>query len=113
MISILTAGLLALGGLVNGIFAKNFDGLSIVPMFVLTPLTYLGGVFYSVDLLPPMWRTLTYFNPIFYMVSGFRYAMSGVSDINIQSAIAVLLVLVCALYSICIWLLHKGVGIKT
>lgn len=113
VISILTAGLLALGGLVNGIFAKNFDGLSIVPMFVLTPLTYLGGVFYSVDLLPPMWRTLTYFNPIFYMVSGFRYAMSGVSDINIQSAIAVLLVLVCALYAICIWLLHKGVGIKT
>jgi ABC-type polysaccharide/polyol phosphate export systems, permease component len=113
LISILTAGLLSLGGLVNGIFAKNFDGLSIVPMFVLTPLTYLGGVFYSVDLLPPVWRTLTYFNPIFYMVSGFRYAMSGVADINIEYAIAVLLILILILYTACIWLLHKGVGVKT
>lgn len=113
LISILTSVLLSLGGLINGIFAKNFDDLSIVPMFVLTPLTYLGGVFYSVDLLPPIWRNLTYFNPIFYMVNGFRYAMSGISDISIQYAIAMLLIMVVVFYAICIWLLKKGIGIKT
>lgn len=113
LISLLTSVLLSLGGLINGIFAKNFDDLSIVPMFVLTPLTYLGGVFYSVDLLPAVWRKLTYFNPIFYMVNGFRYAMSGVSDLSILYSIVMLSILVVVFYSICVWLLNKGVGIKT
>lgn len=113
LISILTALLLSLGGFINAVFARNFDDLSIVPMFVLTPLTYLGGVFYSADLLPPIWKAITYCNPIFYIVNGYRYAIYGVSDIAVNSAITMLFILVIIVYSICIWILNKGIGIKT
>ena len=113
LISILTALLLSLGGFINAVFARNFDDLSIVPMFVLTPLTYLGGVFYSADLLPPIWKAITYCNPIFYIVNGYRYAIYGVSDISVNFATTMLFILVAIVYSICIWILNKGIGIKT
>src|SRR3989344_3230887 len=81
----------ALAGLVNGIYAKSFDGITIVPTFVLTPLVYLGGVFYSVSALPSWWQWLTYLNPIFYLVNGFRYGFLGIADVSLWLSIAVLL----------------------
>lgn len=110
---ILTASLFSFAGLINAIFAKKFDDINIIPTFVLTPLTYLGGVFYSIKILPPFWQVISYFNPIFYIVNAFRYAMLGVSDIGIHIAI-LLLIIVNGLFLI--WsliLLTRGVGIKS
>ena len=76
----------ALAGLINGIYAKTFDGISIVPTFVLTPLVYLGGVFYSIHSLPPLWQTVSLFNPIFYIINGFRYGFLGTSDVSLRPA---------------------------
>ena len=86
----LTAVLFSLAGIVNGMFAKSFDAISIVPTFVLTPLTYLGGVFYSIDMLPPFWRAVSLFNPILYMVNAFRYGFLGISDVRIVTAFSVM-----------------------
>lgn len=113
LIAICTAALLALGGFINAVFAKSFDQLSLVPMFVLTPLTYFGGVFYSVKLLPTFWQTATYFNPIFYMVSGFRYGLLGIADVAIEYVLVLLLIAIIILYSFSFWLLQKGVGVKS
>jgi ABC-2 type transport system permease protein len=110
---LLTSILFSLAGFINGIFARKFDDIAIVPSFVLTPLIYLGGVFYSINLLPEFWQTVSRLNPIFYMVNAFRYGMLGVSDINIQSAFAIILIFTIALFSLCLYLLNKGVGIKT
>lgn len=110
---ILTAALFSLGGLINAIFAKKFDDISIVPTFVLTPLTYLGGVFYSIQLLPEFWRTLSLANPVLYMVNAFRYGILGVSDIAVSHAIVVIVSFVIILFAICITLLNKGTGIRT
>lgn len=109
----MTAVVFSLGGLINAIFAKRFDDISIIPTFVLTPLIYLGGVFYSMDMLPEFWQTVSRFNPILYMVNAFRYGMLGESDINIQSAFLILALFAIALFSIALYLLNKGVGIKT
>lgn len=79
---VLTAVLFSLAGLLNGVFAKTFDDISLVPTFVLTPLTYLGGVFYSLTLLPPFWQGLSHLNPIVYMISGFRYGFLGINDVR-------------------------------
>ena len=113
LIAILTAVLFSLAGFLNGIYAKKFDDIAIVPMFVLTPLTYLGGVFYSVELLPPFWRTAMYANPVFYMVNGFRYGMLGFADVGIWYALFIIACLVVFLYIICVWLLNRGVGVRT
>lgn len=113
LVAVCTSLLLALGGFINGVFATSFDQLSLVPMFVLTPLTYFGGVFYSVDLLPSFWKAATYFNPIFYMVSGFRYGMLGTTDVAIEYVLSILIIAIIILYSFCIWLLHKGIGVKS
>ncbi len=78
----LTATLFSLAGLTNAIFAKNFDGISIFPTFVLTPLTYLGGIFYSIKALPPVWQAVSQFNPVLYMIDGFRYGFLGITDVN-------------------------------
>ena len=110
---IMTSVLFALGGMINAIFAKKFDDISIIPTFVLTPLIYLGGVFYSIDMLPDFWRTLSAFNPILYMVNAFRFGMLGVSDINIGTAFFILSIFVVVLFSIALHLLNKGTGIKT
>jgi ABC-2 type transport system permease protein len=108
----MTAILFSLGGFVNGIYAKSFDDVSIVPTFVLTPLTYLGGVFYSIDMLPALWRGFSHLNPILYMVNAFRYGILGVSDVNIYIAFAIILLFITALFTFSLWLLNKGVGIR-
>src|SRR5690606_5495175 len=84
---LLTATLFSLGGFVNAVFARNFDDISIVPNFVLTPLTYLGGVFYSISLLPPLWQTVSMANPVLHLVNAFRYGILGVSDIPLGVAL--------------------------
>ena len=104
---------LSLAGLVNGIYAKSFDGISIIPTFVLTPLTYLGGVFYSISLLPPFWQTVSLANPVLHMVNAFRYGILGVSDIRISIAITFMLVATVVLYIGCARLLVSGRGMRT
>ncbi|RUO30191.1 ABC transporter permease [Aliidiomarina sanyensis] len=110
---LLTATLFAMGGLLNAMFAKTFDDISIIPTFVLTPLTYLGGVFYSISLLPQFWQTVSQFNPIIYMVNGFRYGFIGVSDIAPAVAITVLLAFNVAFFLLAWWLLKRGTGTRT
>ena len=110
---LMTSILFSLGGMINAIFAKKFDDISIIPTFVLTPLIYLGGVFYSIDMLPPFWQTVSAFNPILYMVNAFRYGMLGVTDIDIGVAFSLLIVFTIILFSVCLHLLNKGTGIKT
>ncbi|MEG3767724.1 ABC transporter permease [Alteromonas sp. 14N.309.X.WAT.G.H12] len=110
---ILTSSLFATAGLVNAIFARTFDDISLVPTFVLTPLTYLGGVFYSLTLLPEFWQFVSKANPIVYMVNGFRYGFLGVSDVNVGVSIGILIVFNFALYGLAHHLLNKGRGIRT
>jgi ABC-2 type transport system permease protein len=112
-VALLTSILFALGGFINAIYAKTFDDISIIPTFVLTPLTYLGGIFYSVDMLPEIWQNVSYANPILYMINAMRYGMLGVSDIDVSIAIAIIAGFVVVLYSYCIYLLRKGVGIRS
>ena len=107
-----TSILFSLGGLINGAFAKSFDDISIVPVFILTPLTYLGGVFYSIDLLPDIWRQISLFNPVLYMVNAFRYGILGESDIGITSAFIVIGSFIVLLIWTAMWVLNKGAGIK-
>ena len=111
-VMVLTAVLFALGGLINGIFAKSFDDISLVPTFVLTPLTYLGGIFYSIKMLPPFWQDASLLNPILYMVNAFRFGILGVSDIDIYLAFAIVLAFDAALFGYSLWLLHRGTGIR-
>lgn len=110
---LLTAIVFALAGLVNAIYAQKFDDISIVPTFVLTPLTYLGGVFYSIDLLPEFWQRVSAFNPILYMVNGFRHGILGVSDVSLVQTYAVILMAGAVLGAWCLWLLRRGVGLRT
>lgn len=112
-IFVLTAVLFSLGGLTNAVFAKTFDDVSIVPTFVLTPLTYLGGVFYSIALLPDFWQSVSLANPILYMVNAFRYGLLGVSDIDIRLAFAMIVAFIAVLGSINLYLLERGHGIKS
>ena len=111
-IVLLSSTVFALAGFINAVFAKKFDDISIVPTFVLTPLTYLGGVFYSIALLPEFWQTVSRANPILYMVNAFRYGILGTSDIGIGTAYAILLVFVVVLFTVCLQLLNRGVGIR-
>ncbi len=112
-VALLTAVLFSLGGFINGVFAKTFDDISIVPTFVLTPLTYLGGVFYSIDMLPAFWQKASLLNPILHMVNGFRYGIIGVSDADLGVAFAVMLGSIALLFGVGLSLLAKGIGIKT
>ena len=109
----LTATLFSLAGFINAVFAKSFDDISIIPTFVLTPLTYLGGVFYSIQLLPEFWQTASRLNPILYMVSAFRYGILGVSDIGVGHAFAVTIGFIVLLFTVSLVLLNRGVGIRT
>ncbi|NKQ11597.1 MULTISPECIES: ABC transporter permease [unclassified Pseudomonas] len=108
----LTSTIFALGGFINAVFARNFDDISIIPTFVLTPLTYLGGVFYSINLLSPFWQTLSLANPILHMVNAFRYGILGVSDIRIGIAISFMAVAAIVMYLWCIRLLKSGRGMR-
>jgi ABC-2 type transport system permease protein len=112
VVILLTATLFSLAGFINAVFARNFDGISIIPTFVLTPLTYLGGVFYSVQLLPGFWHTLSLMNPILYMVSAFRYGILGISDVNVMFALFIIVFCTVALFLIALWLLEKGTGLR-
>ncbi|MBD9481574.1 ABC transporter permease [Pseudomonas sp. PDM14] len=112
LVILLTATTFALGGFINAVYARNFDDVSIIPTFVLTPLTYLGGVFYSISLLPPFWQTVSLANPILHMVNAFRYGILGVSDINIGVAIVIMLIACALLYTLCIHLLKSGRGMR-
>lgn len=110
---ILTAIVFAMAGLVNAIFAKKFDDIAIIPTFVLTPLTYLGGVFYSISLLPEFWQKVSAFNPILYMVNGFRYGILGVSDVRMEHAYLIIGIFLVALTLFCLWLLNRGTGLRS
>lgn len=109
---ILSSLVFALAGLINGIYAKTFDGVSIVPTFVLTPLVYLGGVFYSINSLPQTWQIVSQFNPIFYIINGFRYGFLGTSDVSIFICIAVLVALVLILIGASVYFIKSGLGLK-
>jgi|TARA_Y100000310_G_scaffold162889_1_gene162842 ABC-2 type transport system permease protein len=109
---ILTAILFSLGGFINAVFAKSFDDVSIVPTFVLTPLTYLGGIFYSIHLLPEFWQGVSMANPILYMINAFRFGFLGISDINIAFSYAIIIVFILLLFALSLRLLHRGYGIR-
>jgi ABC-2 type transport system permease protein len=110
---LLTSAVFSLAGLLNGLFAKNFDDISIIPTFVLTPLTYLGGVFFSISLLSPTWQTIALANPILYMVDAFRFGMLGTSSIPIATALAIIIASLVGLFAMTIVLLSRGIGIRT
>ena len=110
---LLGATVFSLAGFVNAVYAKKFDDIAIIPTFILTPLTYLGGVFYSITLLPPFAQTLTHLNPIFYMVNAFRYGLLDRSDVPLSLAYAVMLAFVVALSALGLRLLTKGVGLRS
>ena len=110
---ILTATLFSLAGLINGVFANSFDDISIVPTFVLTPLTYLGGVFYSISMLPDFWQSASLINPILYMVNAFRYGFLGISDISLVISYAMSIAFIVVLYVFSLYLLRKGHGVRT
>lgn len=112
LFAVLAALVFSLAGLVNGIYAKSIDGINIVPTFVLTPLVYLGGVFYSIDALPGWWQTATYANPLFYIINGFRHGFLGTADVAPWISIAMLFAMIAALVAINWYLIRKGLGLR-
>ena len=112
LIASTTAILFALAGLVNAIYAKGFDGINIIPTFVIIPLTYLGGVFYSLSLLPPFWQTISLANPVLYMVNAFRYSILGFSDIPFVTSMAVLFGCMLCMFTWVLYLFKTGKGLK-
>jgi len=112
LVFVLTSILFSLAGFINAVYATTFDDISIVPTFVLTPLTYLGGVFYSISLLPPFWQGVSQINPVLYMVNAFRFGILGVSDIHIGLALSIIIGFIIALTAMSMLLLAKGVGLK-
>ncbi len=113
LVFFLTSVLFAMAGFINAIYANSFDDISIIPTFVLTPLTYLGGVFYSISMLSEFWQGVSMINPVFYMINAFRYGLLGTSDISIGFAFVIIIGFIILLTSFSLWLLKKGVGIKS
>lgn len=109
----LTSAMFSLAGLINAVFAKSFDDISIIPTFVLTPLTYLGGVFYSLSLLPEFWQYVSAANPVVYMVNAFRYGFLGISDVSLTVAFGVILAFISAFYATAMYLISKGIGLRS
>ena len=109
---ILTSMVFALAGMVNAVFAKNFDQISFIPTFILTPLTYFGGVFYTISLLPEFAQKISHLNPILYMVNAFRYGFLGISDVNVMLAFSIMIGGTLVLYCTCLYLLTKGIGLR-
>jgi ABC-2 type transport system permease protein len=109
---LLTSLVFSLGGFINAVFAKNFDQISFVPTFILTPLTYLGGVFYSITMLPEWAQHMSRANPILYMVNAFRYGFLGVSDVSVGFSFAIMGAAVAALFALSVWLMEKGTGTR-
>lgn len=112
-IVVLTSTLFALAGIINAIYAKTFDDISIIPTFILTPLTYLGGIFYSITLLPVFWQNVSLANPILYMINAFRFGFIGVSDIDLTISYSIIISFIVMLYLFCLRLLNRGVGIRS
>ena len=110
---VLTSVLFSTAGFINAVYANSFDDISIVPTFVLTPLTYLGGVFYSIGMLPPLWQAVSLANPVLYMVNAFRYGLLGFSDIALWQAFTIIFGFIVALGAYAMWLLKRGIGIKS
>ena len=112
LVWLLTCVLFSLAGLINGIYARTFDDISIVPTFVLTPLTYLGGIFYSIDMLPPFWKQLSLGNPILYIINSFRYGMLGVTDVGLWTGFAVIAAFILVLTAWALWLLEHSSALR-
>ncbi len=113
LVFLLTSILFAMAGFINAIYANSFDDISIIPTFVLTPLTYLGGVFYSISMLPEFWQGMSMINPVFYMINAFRYGLLGTSDIPVAIAFFIILAFIVLLAFVSLLLLKRGVGIKS
>jgi ABC-2 type transport system permease protein len=113
LVVFLTAVLFSLAGFINGVYARSFDDISIVPTFVLTPLTYLGGIFYSIELLPQFWQNVSLGNPILFMINAFRYGILGVSDIDVRAALLIICSFIAVLFLFSLSLLKRGVGIRS
>lgn len=112
MVFFLTATLFSMAGFINAVYANSFDDISIIPTFVLTPLTYLGGIFYSLEMLPEFWQSISLANPILYMINAFRYGVIGSSDINLSVAILIIVGFNVLLFSYAMYLLRRGIGIR-
>jgi len=112
-IALITCILFSLGGFINAMYSRKFDDVNIIPVFILTPLTYLGGVFYSISLLPPLWQKLTLLNPLLYIINAYRYSFLGVSDINIYYAMGTIVVLTVILFWYALRMLNKGFGLRS
>jgi ABC-2 type transport system permease protein len=112
MVFFLTATLFSMAGFINAVYANSFDDISIIPTFVLTPLTYLGGIFYSLQMLPEFWQSISLVNPILYMINAFRYGVIGTSDINLSVAILIIVGFNVLLFSYAMYLLKRGIGIR-
>jgi len=112
IVALLTSFLFSLAGLINGVFANSFDDVTIIPTFVLTPLTYLGGIFYSIQLLPEFWQQVSLGNPILYMIDSFRFGFRGSSDLPLATALSVICGFIIILFSFSLWLLNRGTGIR-
>ena len=110
--AVLTCLVFALAGLINGIYAKSIDGINIVPTFVLTPLVYLGGIFYSVHTLPDWWQYITYANPLFYLINGFRYGFLGITDVSLYASLTILFALIVILVAMNWYFIRKGLGLR-
>ena len=113
LVILCAAALFSIAGFINALYANSFDDVSFVPIFVLTPLTYLGGVFYTLDLLPEFWQNVSLLNPILYMINAFRYGFIGVTDVNLGLAFIMMAVFIVAFFVCCLHLLNKGVGLRT
>lgn len=112
VVTLLAAAIFALAGVLNAIYAKSFDDISLIPTFVLTPLTYFGGVFYSIKLLPPVWQFLSMFNPIVYIINTFRYGILGVSTFRLPLELGVMAAIAVVFFAITWWLIERGIGLK-
>jgi len=112
IVLLMTSALFSIAGFINAMYANKFDDISIVPTFILTPLTYLGGVFYSIQLLPDFWQDVSKVNPVLYMVNAFRYGILGASDVNISLALSMIAIFVVGFFLFALHLLNKGIGIR-
>ncbi|MGL4640272.1 MAG: ABC transporter permease [Shewanella sp.] len=110
---LLTSMLFSLGGLINAVFAKSFDDISIIPTFVLTPLTYLGGVFYALSLLPSFWQGVSALNPVVYMINVFRYGFLGFADISVPLSMGIMVGFCAALWAVAYYLISRGIGLRS
>ncbi|MGL4517119.1 MAG: ABC transporter permease [Shewanella sp.] len=110
---LLTSMLFSLGGLINAVFAKSFDNISIIPTFVLTPLTYLGGVFYALSLLPSFWQGVSALNPVVYMINVFRYGFLGFADISVPLSMGIMVGFCAALWAVAYYLISRGIGLRS